>query len=137
MVICFGGDFMRYFIVKKEGINLSATATASTVCVKSTTDDVCVVEIKKKENEFILPTDKGDVIKTNTNLNSFIAENIELIRQISPVDPAIPVQDEWRTEDYSEYDKISNYVKQRGKTHGKGNQAMGCVARRFSLRRKP
>lgn len=126
MVICFGGDFMKYFIIKKEGINLLATVT------------VCVEEIEKKEKqEFILPTDKGDVIKTNTNLNNFIAENIELIRQISPIDPAIPAQDEWRTEDYSEYDKISNYVKQRGKTHDKRNQAMGCVARRFSLRRKP
>lgn len=112
---------MRYFIVKKEGINLPSA--------------VCVDEIE--EQKLVSLPDEGVDTKTNTNLDLFIAENIELIRQISPVDPAISKQDEWRTEDYSEYDKMRTYFKQRGKTHDKRNQSMGHMACRFSLRRKP
>lgn len=109
---------MKYFIIKKEGIDLPTA-----ICVR--------------EQETTSQVDRGDDIKTNTNLNRFISDNIELIRQISPIDPAISMQDEWYTEDYSIYDNMCNCIKQRGKVHGKRNQSMGHMARRFSIRRKP
>lgn len=110
---------MRYHIVKKEEIDLFAPAFA-------------------EEKLTIQAYEEGD-IKTNTNidLNNFISENMGLIKQISPLNPCISKQDEWRTDDYSEYDKICNYTKQRGRMHGKTNQSVGHMARRVSLRRKP
>ena len=120
---------MKRFFIKKGGKNLSV----------STLEKREVLENKETI------TERVDVkAKTITNqLNNFIAENIELIGQVIPSNPVISKQDEWRTDDYSKYDAISNKTKPnktklRGKKYGRYNdKAVGHMARRFSLRRKP
>lgn len=36
---------------------------------------------------------------------------MEFIKQITPMNPDISKDDEWRTDDYSSYDKIRNDIK--------------------------
>ena len=36
---------------------------------------------------------------------------MEFIKQITPMNPVISKDDEWRTDDYSSYDKIRNDIK--------------------------
>lgn len=43
--------------------------------------------------------------------NKFLKDNMEFIKQITPMNPAISKDDEWRTDDYSSYDKIRNDIK--------------------------
>ena len=43
--------------------------------------------------------------------NKFLKYNMEFIKQITPMNPDISKDDEWRTDDYSSYDKIRNDIK--------------------------
>lgn len=38
--------------------------------------------------------------------NDFLNEHMEFIKQITPMNPTIPEDDEWRTDDYSTYDEM-------------------------------
>lgn len=42
--------------------------------------------------------------------NKFLKDNMEFIKQITPMNPVISKDDEWRTDDYSSYDKIRNDI---------------------------
>lgn len=52
----------------------------------------------KKSTTAIKPTNIED-------FNKFLKENIEYIKSITPINPSISIDDEWRTDDYSEYEK--------------------------------
>ena len=41
--------------------------------------------------------------------NKFLKDNMEFIKQITPMNPVISKDDEWGTDDYYSYDKIRNY----------------------------
>lgn len=43
--------------------------------------------------------------------NSFLKNNMDFIKQIVPMNPAISKDDEWRTDDYSKYDEIRKKIK--------------------------
>lgn len=43
--------------------------------------------------------------------NSFLKNNIEFIKQVVPMNPTLTKNDEWRTGDYSEYDKMRKNIK--------------------------
>lgn len=43
--------------------------------------------------------------------NKFLKDNMEFIKQITPMNPTISKDDEWQTDDYSSYDKIRNDIK--------------------------
>lgn len=38
--------------------------------------------------------------------NDFLNEHMEFIKQITPMNPTIPEDDEWRIDDYSTYDEM-------------------------------
>lgn len=43
--------------------------------------------------------------------NNFLKNNIEFIKQVVPMNPTLTKNDEWRTGDYSEYDKMRKNIK--------------------------
>ena len=43
--------------------------------------------------------------------NKFLKDNMEFIKQITPMNPVISKDDEWITNDYSKYDEIRNDIK--------------------------
>lgn len=43
--------------------------------------------------------------------NKFLKDNMEFIKRITPMNPAISKDDEWRMNDYSKYDEIRNDIK--------------------------
>lgn len=43
--------------------------------------------------------------------NKFLKDNMSFIKQITPMNPTISKDDEWRTDDYSKYDEIRKNVK--------------------------
>lgn len=43
--------------------------------------------------------------------NRFLKNNMEFIKQITPMNPTISKDDEWITNDYSKYDEIRNDIK--------------------------
>ena len=43
--------------------------------------------------------------------NKFLKDNMEFIKQITPMNSAISKDDEWITDDYSKYDEIRNDIK--------------------------
>lgn len=43
--------------------------------------------------------------------NDFLKNNIEFIKQVVPMNPTLTKNDEWRTGDYSEYDKMRKNIK--------------------------
>lgn len=48
---------------------------------------------------------KADFQQSNTSLTKFIEENSKKIKEITPINPSISAQDEWRQEDF--WDKFS------------------------------
>lgn len=48
---------------------------------------------------------------SNEDFNKFIEENLGYILSITPHNPVITKDDEWRTDDYSKYDEIRESVK--------------------------
>lgn len=43
--------------------------------------------------------------------NKFLKDNMSFIKQITPMNPTLSKDDEWRTDDYSKYDEIRKNVK--------------------------
>ena len=43
--------------------------------------------------------------------NKFLKDNMSFIKQITPMNPTLSKEDEWRTDDYSKYDEIRRNVK--------------------------
>ena len=43
--------------------------------------------------------------------NKFLKDNMEFIKQITPMNPTILKDDEWIMNDYSKYDEIRNDIK--------------------------
>lgn len=43
--------------------------------------------------------------------NKFLKDNMSFIKQITPMNPTLSKEDEWRTDDYSKYDEIRKNVK--------------------------
>ena len=43
--------------------------------------------------------------------NKFLKDNMSFIKQITPMNPTLSKEDEWRTGDYSKYDEIRKNVK--------------------------
>lgn len=48
---------------------------------------------------------------TNDEFNAFLKANMGFIKKITPLNPTISKDDEWRTDDYSEYDEIRRNLK--------------------------
>lgn len=70
-----------------------------------------------KRRDSVMPTITMNVTETKDyesqmkEFNDFIKNNMEFIKRITPMNPTISKDDEWRTDDYSEYDKIRKNIK--------------------------
>lgn len=64
----------------------------------------------------LMPTATISILKNNYDVqmqefNSFLKNNIDYIKQVVPMNPTLTKNDEWRTDDYSKYDKIRKNIK--------------------------
>lgn len=65
-----------------------------------------------KGRDFVMPTITMETTETKKydlqmqKFNDFLNEHMEFIKQITPMNPTIPEDDEWRTDDYSTYDEM-------------------------------
>lgn len=70
-----------------------------------------------KRRDFAMPaitmsrTETKDYETQMKEFNDFLKDNMNFIKQITPMNPTISKDDEWRTDDYSKYDEIRKNVK--------------------------
>lgn len=70
-----------------------------------------------KRREVYMPTITMSKSETNNyevqmqEFNKFLKDNMSFIKQITPMNPTLSKEDEWRTDDYSKYDEIRKNVK--------------------------